>query len=365
MPVDQYIGGIEHAILHLIYSRFFVKFLRDQGFLEFGEPFQHLMTQGMVTLGGVAMSKSRGNVVAPEEVMKNYDADTLRVFILSAASPTHNLEWSSEGVKSAHSFLRKFYGLLELEKEGEREIKEGYIRERRHRIVKEVTQKMEALELNFALQKIRKFVSELHDYRDLISNATYGEAVETLLLLVSPFAPYLCEEMWEQTGDDGFILGSAWPSYDENMINDEIEAGEKLLYRTISDIREISGLVEGQLEEVTLFIAPGWKHEFYKKLRDLLPEEEAPDIRTLIQQLSDQFPVREKMVQDKVPNLARDRSKIPRVVLGAEKEWEVFDKNKPLLEEELDMKVQIRDASESHHPKANQARPMKPGIFLS
>lgn len=365
MPVDHYIGGIEHAILHLIYSRFFTKFLRDQGFLEFDEPFHRLTTQGMIKLGGVAMSKSRGNVVTPEEVMKDYDVDTLRVFTLSAASPTSALEWSSEGVQSIHKFLRNFYGLLDLEKEGNREIKEEYMKERLHRVVKEVTKEIEELELNFALQKIREFARELREYRDLISDATYEEAVESLILLVSPFAPHLCEEMWNQIGKDGFILEAEWPSYDEGLISDEIEAGEELIQRTLTDIREISGLVEGQPEKVILFIAPEWKHAFYKKLRDLLPKEEAPDIGALIQELSDQFPDRKSIVQQKVPELARDRAKVPQVIIGVEKEIEVFKRNKPLLEEKLDMKVHIHIASESDHPKAKKARPMKPGIYLS
>lgn len=363
MPVDQYIGGIEHAILHLIYSRFITKFLRDLGLLDFDEPFKRLMTQGMITLGGAAMSSSRGNVVNPEEVIEEYSVDTLRVFILSAASPTHDFEWSSEGVASLHTFLTKVFELLGMEG-GTQQIKEEYIEERIHRTVKNVTGHMDHLQFNLAVQEIRTFVQELYRYQDYIREDTCAEAVRKIILLLSPFAPHLCEEMWERLGEDGFISRAVWPTYVEKKISDEIEAVEQLVERTVEDIKEIEGVIEGTPHTVKLFIAPTWKHELFNKLKSMLPEDSAIDIGHTLRTLIEQFPAHKEEIKRTIPSILKDRSKIPQTIIGATKEKEVFRRNKPLLKERLNVDVSLLDATKSSNPKAKEARPMRPGIYL-
>lgn len=364
MPVDQYIGGIEHAILHLIYSRFFTKFLRDLGLVEFNEPFQRLMTQGMVTLGGVAMSKSRGNVVDPEEAIEKFSVDTLRVFILSAASPKRSLEWSSKGMESIYSFLEKFYGLLTVEGEPKQHIKEQYMIERMHRTIKEVTNHMKKLEHNFAIQKIREFVSELYRYQNLIHQETFEKAAEKSILLLAPFAPHLCEEMWEQRGNEGFVSKAKWPHFDEEKISKEIEAGEELVEQIVEDIKEISKIVEGKPELVKIFIAPKLEHKIFRNVKNLIPETGAPDIGSILQKLPNKYPSHETKIKKVVPKLLQDRSKIPPVIIGQKQEQDVLTRNKPLIEEQIDTPIQILLASASDHPKAKEARPMRPGIYL-
>ena len=246
MAVDQYIGGIEHAILHLLYSRFFHHVFRDMQLVETKEPFNHLLTQGMVIKDGAKMSKSKGNVVDPDHIIGRYGADTARLFILFAAPPTKQLEWSDQGVEGSSRFLKRVWRLFDemvnflrmppmnMDTGGDlpKELKE--LRRQIHIVIKRVTEDFEKrIQFNTAIAAIMEFVNYLYAFREwwdkhkeppVLGCLLLREAMETLILLLSPFAPHVAEEMWERMGHPGTTHQAAWPVHNEEFLKaDEIE----------------------------------------------------------------------------------------------------------------------------------------------
>ncbi|MEW6040207.1 MAG: leucine--tRNA ligase, partial [Elusimicrobiota bacterium] len=226
LPVDQYIGGIEHACMHLLYARFFHKVMRDLGMLSSNEPFGRLLTQGMVTLGGAAMSKSKGNIVEPAEIVSKYGADTLRMFVLFAAPPEKQLEWSNEGVEGIWRLLNRIWRLAEkyISSDGSvQEVEEAKktLNRRLHRTIKKVSEDMESgYKFNTAIASIMELVNEMQNYPDP-GDAVFKSSLEKLLLLLSPFAPHIAEELWEIIGMHTTLSENEWPSYDEASLEEE------------------------------------------------------------------------------------------------------------------------------------------------
>jgi leucyl-tRNA synthetase len=237
MPVDQYIGGIEHAILHLLYSRFFTKVLRDAGLVDIDEPFERLLTQGMVIKDGAKMSKSKGNVVAPGEIISKYGADTARLFILFAAPPERDLEWSDQGVEGAFRFLSRVWRLV-AQYEGLIKDADAYdvasltkeekeLRRILHHTIKKVTEDIDKrYNFNTAISAVMELVNAVYAIKD--ANAVNGglmkEIVSALLRLLAPFAPHMTEELWAQLGEAGSIHKCTWPTYEESaLVQDEVE----------------------------------------------------------------------------------------------------------------------------------------------
>lgn len=253
MPPDIYIGGIEHAIMHLIYARFFTKVFRDLGWTDVSEPFPYLLTQGMVTLGGSAMSKSRGNVVDPDSMIEKYGADTTRLFILFASPPEKSLEWSEKGVEGCHRFLQRiwnfFVGSREVltKKTGASELsfedeisKKLYIK--LNQTIKKVTEDVETrVQLNTAIAAQMEFFNELSGARETIGETNPGllcHAFETLLKLLSPFTPHFCDELWEKTGHAALLEQEPWPNYDPGYVTEQ----------TINVMIQINGKIRDKVE---------------------------------------------------------------------------------------------------------------------
>ena len=238
MPVNQYIGGIEHAVLHLLYSRFFTKFLKDIGLLNFDEPFLRLLTQGMVLKDGEVMSKSRGNIVDPDSIIKKYGADTLRLYILFAVPPELEMEWSERGIAGAFRFLNRVWRLLgHLPKKSESKTVNPALQKKIHRTIKAVTEDIESFKFNTAISSIMELVNEIYSALRFASCAlpegqertahsaqrtALNEAVKAVILLLSPFTPHMCEEMWRKLGHKESILKAGWPKYDERFLKEEI-----------------------------------------------------------------------------------------------------------------------------------------------
>ncbi|KRQ86010.1 Leucine--tRNA ligase [Caloramator mitchellensis] len=237
MAVDQYVGGVEHAILHLLYSRFFAKALYDFNISPVDEPFTNLLTQGMVLKDGAKMSKSKGNIVSPEEIIRDYGADTARLFILFAAPPERDLEWSDQGVEGCFRFLnrvwrlvdelapkcsgRKEFNLSELTKE------DKDIRRAIHQTVKKVTEDIsQRFNFNTAISSVMELVNAMYQYKD-IENPNYGiiaEGIEKMILVLAPFVPHITEELWQKMGHNNSVHEENWPNYDEKALElDEIE----------------------------------------------------------------------------------------------------------------------------------------------
>jgi len=226
MPVDQYIGGIEHAILHLLYSRFFVKVLKDLDYVDFEEPFENLLCQGMVIKDGAKMSKSKGNVVDPEDIIKEYGVDTLRLFILFAAPPEVDLEWSEKGIEGCWRFLNRVWRLhfeiknYDLLKGENDEILKIMI----NRTIKGVTEDIEKeFQFNTAIAKMMEFINFLN--REVnekkVSRDLLLETWKKFIKLLYPFVPHLCDELWENLGEKNFLFNEIWPTYEETEIKEK------------------------------------------------------------------------------------------------------------------------------------------------
>jgi leucyl-tRNA synthetase len=243
MPVDQYIGGIEHAILHLLYSRFFTKFFKDLEMIKFDEPFNRLLTQGMVLKDGEVMSKSRGNIVDPDSIIKDYGADTLRLFILFAAPPETELEWDERGIEGAHKFLNRVARINENLKE---KSEESLLRTM-HKTIKKVTEDIEDFKFNTAIAGLMEFTNAIYQ-----SGADKG-ILASLLLMLAPIAPHFCEELWSGLGNRESIFKSAWPKYDpELLIEDTVTIVVQVNGRVRSKIEVPAGISEEELKKQVL-----------------------------------------------------------------------------------------------------------------
>jgi len=249
MPVDQYIGGIEHAVLHLLYARFFTKFMADIGLASTDEPFTNLLTQGMVVKDGAKMSKSKGNVVDPDDIIDKYGADTARLFILFTSPPEKDLDWSDQGVEGAYRFLNRVWRLVTecrmrnaecgIKDNSESRIQNSELRRVTHLTIKKVTEDIEKrFHFNTAISAIMEFVNVLYQNSEFrIQNSEFRKAVNTLIILLSPFAPHIVEEMWEMMGNKGSVIKESWPSYNPEFIKSE----------EITIIVQINGKVRSRL----------------------------------------------------------------------------------------------------------------------
>ena len=238
LPVDLYIGGIEHAILHLLYARFFSKLLCDQKLISHREPFKNLLTQGMVLKDGHKMSKSKGNTVSPVELVKQYGADTIRLFIIFAAPPTQNLEWSDSGVAGAHRFLKKLWRSVWQQSDwlnsdykstlDKPKLSQSLIKSRQqlHQLIAQATQDLNKLQLNTVVSAAMKIQNILQDIAKLEQNSLedathrhcFHETLGVLLRLLFPITPHLCYNLWNQSGFAQALIAAGWPEADPDAL---------------------------------------------------------------------------------------------------------------------------------------------------
>lgn len=235
MNVDQYIGGVEHAILHLMYARFFEMALSDMGLVTAEEPFKNLLTQGMVNKYGKKMSKSLGNVVSPEEIVEKYGADTARLFILFAAPPEKELDWSDEGVEGSYRFLNRVWRLIREFKEkvdnsdgaiNIKSVNDKKLNSKLNATIKKVTDDIEKrFNFNTAISSIMELVNELYKYKqgEDLNTPLLEDAITKLVTLLSPFTPHICEEMWHELGKEESLIGVRWPDYDESALVEDVK----------------------------------------------------------------------------------------------------------------------------------------------
>jgi leucyl-tRNA synthetase len=232
IPVDQYVGGIEHAVLHLLYARFFTKVIRDLGLIRVDEPFTGLLTQGMVIKGGTKMSKSKGNVVDPDQLVATYGADTARLFMLFAAPPEKDLEWSDDGVEGSHRFLGRVWRLVATwvgaqtphESSDPSDDAADRVYRARHRTIQRVTHDVEDhYHFNTAVAALMEYVNTLSEFRPGGSpglRAAILEALDTLAILLAPFAPHLAEQLWAELGHQPSVSRQTWPTADPAWLVD-------------------------------------------------------------------------------------------------------------------------------------------------
>lgn len=269
MPVDQYIGGIEHAILHLLYSRFFTKVLKDAGLVNVNEPFKNLLTQGMVIKDGSKMSKSKGNVVSPEEIVEKYGADTARLFILFAAPPERDLEWSDQGVEGSYRFLNRVWRIVahfseavagdpELTYEADDLTKEEKdLRRVLHQTIKKVSDDIaQRFNFNTAISAIMELVNALYLFKESgiqPNKAFMRDVISNLLRLIAPFVPHLAEELWSRTINDGSVHKQSWPVYNPDaVVMEEVEVVVQINGKVREKLVVPTALDAKQLEKVAL-----------------------------------------------------------------------------------------------------------------
>ena len=225
-PIDQYIGGVEHAILHLIYSRFFTKVMRDIGLIENDEPAARLFTQGMVIKDGAKMSKSKGNVVSADEMIERFGADTGRVFELFAAPPEKDMDWTDAGAEGAYRFLGRVCRFVTRNADapacpGDPAADRDALR-KLHQTIRRVTEDFESRwHFNTSIAALMELLNQLYAEEDNLSRGALDQILPALTLLLGPFAPYLAEELWEQLGRKGPVFRQPWPSYDENLARED------------------------------------------------------------------------------------------------------------------------------------------------
>jgi leucyl-tRNA synthetase len=215
--IDQYIGGVEHAILHLIYSRFFTKMMRDLGLVRNTEPARRLFTQGMVIAEGAKMSKSRGNVVGAEMLAERFGADTARMFVLFAAPPEKEVDWRFEGAEGIYRFLGRVYRFAtrNIGLEPSEGASDEAVLRKLHQTVKKLTEDFETRwHFNTCIAAIMELVNMLYAEEGKISGPVVREALEKIALMLGPFAPYLSQEIWDELGHKGPVFRQPWPAYD-------------------------------------------------------------------------------------------------------------------------------------------------------
>ncbi|MFH1654509.1 MAG: leucine--tRNA ligase [Pseudomonadota bacterium] len=219
LPVDQYVGGIEHAVGHLIYCRYYTKILRDLGYIDIDEPVKNLMTQGMVYKDGAKMSKSKGNVVDPDDMIDKYGADVTRLFILFAAPPVKDLEWSDKGVEGSSRFVQRIWRFVMDWKELSPKVApDSEIEKIKHKTIKKVTDDIEGFHYNTAISALMEYTNFLYQ---MSADKTPKDAIEVLLALISPFAPHVADELWRYIGNEGYLIRHPWPEYDETKVVEE------------------------------------------------------------------------------------------------------------------------------------------------
>ncbi len=286
MNVDQYIGGVEHAILHLMYARFFQMALYDLGLVSTEEPFKNLLTQGMVIKDGDKMSKSLGNVVSPAEIIDKYGADTARLFILFAAPPERELDWSDKGVEGSFRFINRVYRMVYDFSQNYSEVPESYeisgdadknMAYWLNYAIKKVSDDIgERFNFNTAISTIMELVNEMYRYKEgTVNPGLFGAAIKDLIIMLAPFVPHVTEEMWEHLGYEGSVHDQNWPEYDEKaLVKDTVEIvvqvngkiKEKLdiagglsreeMEKTAMENEKVKGLIEGK-NVVKVIAVPG------------------------------------------------------------------------------------------------------------
>jgi len=262
-PIDLYVGGAEHACMHLIYYRFYTKFLRDLGLIEFGEPAKKLFHQGMLHGNdGYVMSKSRGNGVFLDSISKDYGIDTVRFFIMSVASPDKDSNWSDFGIEGSLKFIKKIFQKIEDYQEAKLSKR---LEHKMNKTIREVTNYIEEIKYNNAIILIR-------DYFNSLPEKTSKESIIVLLKLLSVFCPHICEELWERIGGKGLICESEWPEFDKKKINEKFDDEDKMIEKLINDIIQVGKIMKEkgvEFNKVFVYVLPLEKQVFEEQIEQI------------------------------------------------------------------------------------------------
>ena len=403
MNVDQYIGGIEHAVMHLLYARFFTKFLRDEDMLDEDEPFERLLTLGMVNHPAYncpehgwlypeevedenicekcgrdvevetrKMSKSKHNVVDPTELIKENGADTARTFILRASHPTKELDWSEDGVEASKEMLERIFRIVEGNEELLTDSKPGLedadlgdriVSSRIQRAVETVTEKTENYEFNIALGEIDKLLTKLYWYiQNDPDRAVFTHGVETLVQLVAPYAPHTAEELWDELGHEEMMLESDWPQVNESLLDEEAEQIDEYFDRVSGDIREIQEMLDSEPEKIKVIQASEWKYEAFEEIEKNLDLDDIGAITGKV--VNSGFKDQADTVNQKVREAFENPGKFRNQLMAQDTERKSLEENKTRWEGEFGIEVEIETEESSGEEKASRAEPGRPAIVI-
>jgi len=362
MPVDQYVGGIEHAVMHLLYARFVTKAIADLDMLSHREPFSNLVTQGMVQLEGEKMSKSKGNVVSPQNIVDEYGADTARLFMMQAARPERDFDWKDEGVASSHRFLQRLYDAVEAHvadpPEGEAGDVTDYVRREIDRVTAIAQESYEELTFTEALRETRELLSLLDRYAEATEPHadTVEEALSTIVRLLAPVAPHVTEELWSELDNDGFVTEAEWPTFEGDL--DRIELERQLVEDTREDVRQIVNVADiADPSHVEIAVAPEWKFDAHEIARSF-------DGGNLVGEIMGNEEFRDK---DGAPDYAKDLQAEQQTLtdtLDPATEASVLARARWLIAEEFDAEVTVRAGEEADADLARKAEPGRPAIQI-
>jgi len=362
MPVDQYVGGIEHAVGHLIYSRFFTKVLRDMDMLDIDEPFNALFNQGIVYKDGHKMSKSYGNIVTQVEIAEKYGIDTARLFMLFVAAPDKEMEWNDRGIEGTYKFLTKTYRLYEEKVNSSSDVKDKYLTSKQNIVIKSITDDINNFKLNNAVVTLMDFVNYIYSIRENVSPKVLNDSLYTLALLFNPFAPHLSEECYELLGGKGFASIARWPECDIEKIDLKLHYIESLIDNTTKDIKSVLELAKIETpKEIEIIISETWKYEFYKHVKDLVGNG-MRNIGELSKHIMNSD--LKKHGQDIMKVLPKLIDKLPEQILDQNSELEAFLAIRIDLSSQFNCDVRIIAAENSKEAKAKQASPGKPAIVV-
>lgn len=401
MNVDQYIGGIEHAIMHLLYARFFTKVSRDIGLHSFDEPFKRLLTQGMINkahpycskcnafavkaemnnkecqrcgteylLKSVKMSKSLGNTIDPNKIMNEYGADAARFFILFGASPESGLEWSEEGVGFAYKFIKNTFLLLASPIDivrKEKTIQDVLISYLLNKTIKEVEEYLDKIAIRNAVNSIIQFTSELNKYKlEGVNKDIFDECREKLTSMLHPIAPHITEEIWEIMGRKKYLSLAPWPKYDKDQLSAENDFKWKLLNNTIDDIKSIKTVMKTEkLTNITIIIAAEWKSKFYNVVMSLI--EKTKNQGEIMKQLmqDNDFKPHSKFIGQTVGKILKNVGKYNKFTIPTKEEFKFFKDIKQIIKKKYGCPINVFFEKDSKEQKAIQSLPGRPALIIS
>ncbi|WP_135362918.1 leucine--tRNA ligase [Halosimplex halophilum] len=359
LPVDVYVGGEEHAILHLLYIRFFTRALADLGLLDTREPVERLINQGTVLYDGEKMSSSKGNAIAPHE----YGAETTRLFLLSAAHPAQDFEWTVKSVGDVYDFQQRLYAMVaDRDDVATREAsapQDAYLEREIDRTITAVAEEYERFRFHRVVSEIQRFARLLRRYAEYgpVDEATYERGLGALTRFVAPMAPYLGEEMWNLLDTEGMVVEAEWPAVAEEIEDYELE--RRLVDRTLDDVRDITEVVDiddpGTIEIV---VAEDWKYRAYEHVRTADPGD------AVVGSALDDDAVGEAgdRAAEYLGELA-DRAGALEPVLDAERELAVLEAAGWLFADEFGAEIEVRRATPDDD-LAGKAEPAKPAIHI-
>ncbi len=355
-PVDMYIGGKEHACMHLIYIRFYTKFFRDLGLLDFDEPAVRVFNQGMLNgPDGEKMSKSKGNVVLPETVSEKYGIDTARLFLVSVASQDKDLNWSDNGVEGSLRLINKIFTYVENAQFGETNDK---LQSKLHSTIRQVTQNIEDMKYNLAVIKIRELFESIE--KNEISKEDFG----LFLKLIAPIVPHSAEEWWEQLGNTDFVIEQEWPKYDDSKIDETLDYLEEASDNLRRDIHDVLKLIKVEKpKKITIISSKAWKYEFVKLFKEVIKISRNPkDVIGKI--MSSELKRYGQDVMKMIPTFLKDESKLPKIEITQKQELVNLKECMQELVKEFNCLIELETADDSTEAKAKNAIPGKPAILI-